>query len=97
MSFSILLSAYLIGAYLRKYNVKVNSSVSIILIILGIGLEYLMMYLLRYKNITQFNYGLLPMIAAVGIFTLFLNLSPFYNRVINYFFYFDISSLSYNL
>lgn len=86
LSASVLISAYLIAACIRKYEISIKYWISILLIILGLSGQYYSMYLMNvlHQGPLRFTNGILPLISAVGIFLIFLNLPSFYNRSINF-------------
>lgn len=87
LSSSVLISAYLIAGYIRKYKLDVKAIGIVALIALGLIAEYVSMYIMGrlHHNPAKFTYGLLPLIVAIGIFLLFIKLPDFYNRYINFF------------
>ena len=83
-----LITPYMVSAYIKKYNIKVSNIIGIVITIIPLFLEYVFMYLFRNKGLEKmqrFNFGILPLISAVGIFLLVLNLRQFYNSKINFF------------
>ncbi len=87
LSSSVLISSYLIASYIRKYNLNINNYWIAILIILGLGGQYVSMYVMNllHHNPLKFTNGILPLLAAIGIFMIFIKLPNFYNRYINFF------------
>lgn len=86
LSMGSMLAPYLIAAYIKKYNINLNNFNAIIITISGLFLEYLSVFIMsKYSNNAgRFTAGILPLIVGVGIFLLFLNLKPFYSRIINW-------------
>lgn len=88
MAVAALITPYMVSAYIKKYNIKVSNIIGIVITIIPLFLEYVFMYLFRNKGLEKmqrFNFGILPLISAVGIFLLVLNLRQFYNSKINFF------------
>ncbi len=87
-SVGTMLAPYLIAGYIKKYEVKIKTWQASIIAILGISLEYLSLIILKNGimglDIANFTFGLLPLVAAFGIFMLFLNLKEFHSRWINW-------------
>lgn len=87
-SVGAMLAPYLIAGYVKKYKIKIKTWQAGIMAIVGIVLEYLSLIILKHGimglDIASFTFGLLPLIAAFGIFMLFLNLKEFYSRWINW-------------
>lgn len=82
-----MLSPYLISAFIRKYKIKVNAVYSFFIFIIGCMLEYGSMIFLSVRHserIDGYTAGLFPLITAIGIFCLFLNLSSFSNKYVNF-------------
>lgn len=88
MVVAALITPYMISAYIKKYNIKVSNIIGILITIIPLFLEYVFMYLFRNKGLEKmqrFNFGILPLISAVGIFLLVINFRQFYNSKINFF------------
>lgn len=87
-SVGAMLAPYLIAAYVHKYGMRIRTSIGLLIMLTGAGLEYLSLIVLRRSimglDIGSFTFGLFPLITAVGIFMLFLNLKPFYSVWINW-------------
>lgn len=86
--FSIVVTIYLIGGYLNKYPIYINNYVISSLLAGSLLLSYCSIYVLAqldfsFSMIIHFTYGILPLISAVTIFVLFLNMKAFSNRTIN--------------
>lgn len=87
LSSSVLISSYLIAGYIRKYTFNIKSYWLVVLIVLGLGGEYISMYVMNllHHNPLKFTNGILPLLAAIGIFIIFIKMPSFYNRYINFF------------
>ncbi|GAA3632671.1 hypothetical protein GCM10022297_09600 [Lactobacillus hamsteri] len=87
-SVGAMLAPYLIAAFIRKYNVKVKIGWALGITVLGVLLEYTSLFVLKHGimtlDISSFTFGLLPLITAVGIFCIFLNLPSFHSKFINW-------------
>lgn len=84
-SVGAMLAPYLIAAYVKKYNLKVNIFQSCIIVTLGIFLEYASVYIMsKHGDPGRFTGGFLPLITAIGIFFMFLNIKPLRSRMINW-------------
>ena len=88
MEVAALITPYMISAYIKKYNIKFSNVICILIAFLPVSLEYILMYLLRNEGLAKmqrFNFGLLPLISATGIFLLVINSHQFYSSKINFF------------
>lgn len=87
LSSSVLISSYLISGYIRKYKFDIKSYWLAILIVLCLSGEYASMYVMNllHHNPLKFTNGILPLLAAIGIFIIFIKMPSFYNRYINFF------------
>lgn len=87
-SVGAMLAPYLIAGYIKKYGIKTKTWQAGIIAFVGIVLEYLSLIILKngimVLDIASFTFGLLPLVAAFGIFMLFLNLKEFHSRWINW-------------
>ncbi|MFT8469949.1 MAG: acyltransferase [Oenococcus sp.] len=86
--FLILFTIYLIGAYLKKYNVTIRSKWLFISMFLSLVAFYISMNLLyrlgvNFSRVDTFGYGVLPAIFAVSLFILIKQRKPFHSRIIN--------------
>lgn len=86
LSVSVLISAYLVSAYIKRFNIKISISISSLLILSGLVLQYLSIYILNelHKAPLMFTNGILPLMIATGVFTLMLRLPDFHSKAINY-------------
>lgn len=87
MVVATLITPYMISAYVKKYSVKISNIIGVLIMMVPFVLEYVLMYLLRNKGLgkmERFNFGILPLISAVGIFLLVLNFHQFYSSKINF-------------
>lgn len=85
---------YIIGGYIRMYNIKINKkitkaliiSILMILILSAIILFFSKSYPILYKYRTYFlnRNSIFVLIIAIGIFLLFLKIPFFTNKIINY-------------
>lgn len=87
LSSSVLISSYLIAGYIQKYKFNVKNYWLVFLIVLGLGGEYISMYVMNllHHDPLKFTNGILPLLAAIGIFIAFIKMPGFYNRYINFF------------
>lgn len=86
MSVGAMLAPYLVAAYIRKYNFKLNNLKNIFIIMVGVLLEYLSIFIMsKHSNDpAKFSRGLLPLVIGTGIFLLFVNCKPFHSKTINW-------------
>ncbi|WP_131501427.1 acyltransferase family protein [Lactobacillus crispatus] len=85
-SATILVAVYLIAGYLKKYNIRLNVSVSWCMFFGGIILELISIFVLRDHGdkMIHFTYGIIPMISAIGLFNVGISMKSFHNSFINY-------------
>ena len=87
-SVGALLAPYFLAGFIRKYDVKVRIWQAYLIMLGGLLLEYVSLFVLKHRimglDIASFTFGLFPLITAVGIFLVFLNLSSFSSRFINW-------------
>lgn len=81
LNLGILIAAYCFGAIVKIYNFRIKPLMSVILITIGLLVEYFFMIELRLKVFTN---GVPPFIVAMPIFTLVAGLPSFYNKAINW-------------
>ncbi|EJO08401.1 hypothetical protein X286_08970 [Oenococcus oeni IOEB_9517] len=86
--FLILLTIYLIGSYIKRYNINVKTKWLISSMILSLILFYFSMILLykagvSFQRIDTFGYGLLPAIFTTSLFILIKQGKPFYSKTVN--------------
>ena len=81
-----MLAPYLAAAYIKKYNFKLNTFRALMMIIVGLTIEYISVFIMsKYSNNPgRFTGGLLSLIIIVGIFLFFLNLKPINSKMINW-------------
>lgn len=90
-SVGVMISAYLIAGYIKRFNITEKVIYSVILLVFGLALQYLSMYCLSILKsgdkefICHFTYGIFPLISAVAIFLIFLRMRAFYSKIINFF------------
>lgn len=87
LSVGAMLAPYFIAGFIRKYNFKVKTWQACFVTMGGLILEYSSMLILKHGiiglDIANFTFGLCPLITAIGIFLVFLNLPSFNSRIIN--------------
>lgn len=87
-SVGAMLAPYLIGAFIHRYEFKLKMWQAWAVTLLGMILEYISLIVLKHGimklDMAEFTFGLLPLITAVGIFFVFLNLPSFHSKVINW-------------
>lgn len=84
-SVGAMLAPYLIAAYIKKYNFRLNNIKAIVIITIGVLLEYLSVFIMsKHNDPGRFTGGILPLIVAVGIFLLFINMRSFHSKAINW-------------
>lgn len=85
-SAAVLIAVYLIAGYMKKYSVKLNKAVSWALFLVSIIVELFSIFVLKNhgNQMIHFTYGVIPMIAAIGLFSIVLSMKSFHNKFINY-------------
>lgn len=88
-SFSTICTVYVIGAYIKKYDFKLNnklSYVAILFALLSLYIAQVLMYLMlhRLSGIDKLNYGLMPAIISVGIFLVVKNKEKYHSVKVNW-------------
>ncbi|PJZ16668.1 hypothetical protein BHU41_09355 [Lactobacillus crispatus] len=87
-SVGAMLSPYLIGAFIHRYEFKLKMWQACAVTLFGAVLEYISLIVLKHGimklDMAKFTFGLLPLITAMGIFYIFLNLPSFHSRAINW-------------
>lgn len=88
--FSILLAVYLFGGYIRKYGLKIKVPsiyIYVLIIVIYMGMLSSLVILGKLTSFSghfdRFMYGIFPLIEAVLIFLLVIELKPFTNKSIN--------------
>lgn len=87
-SVGAMLSPYLIGAFIHRYEFKLKMWQACAVTLFGAVLEYISLIVLKNGimklDMAEFTFGLLPLITAVGIFCIFLSVPSFHSRAINW-------------
>lgn len=84
-SVGAMMAPYLIAAYIKKYNFKLSSIKAFIIVAIGALLEYISVFIMSKRNDPgRFTGGILPLIVAVGIFLLFINMRSFHSKIVNW-------------
>lgn len=83
-----LITAYLIGSYIRIYDIDLNAGLIIIGIIGGfllIYISYIALFLLNlnYNQLAHFASGIIPLVIAICAFLLIKKSKPYANKYIN--------------
>ncbi|MDF4188141.1 acyltransferase [Ligilactobacillus salivarius] len=88
--FGDILAVYLVGGYIRRYDI-VTKKFYLIFVVIATYLLMLVSILILWKivgyegNITRFTYGILPFTMAISIFLIFVEIPSFTNKTINWF------------
>lgn len=85
-SAAVLIAVYLIAGYMKKYDIKLNKTVAWVLFLISVLLELISIFVLRNhgNKMIHFTYGIIPLIAAIGLFNVALSAKSFHNKFINY-------------
>lgn len=89
LSVGVMFGPYLIAAFIRKYKVKIRTWQACSIILVSLLFEYFSFFILKRGimnlDIARFTVGIVPLIMAVCIFFVVLNMKPYYSKVINWF------------
>lgn len=81
LNVGIMVTCYMTAAYIRKYEIQVNS---LLLVLISVTILIVNYVILNFFHFTMINYGICPFIISACLFILITRTKPFHNPVINW-------------